>query len=169
MIKYQLRRSKKRPKLCHLLMLRQVSNKKKSRVKLNKTLKNINRKKSKKLQSRLESVNLLAIRMTDQKYKTLNKISNKKQMMIMDNKNKYNYSHSRSHNHSCNQIILYKSYSLPPRRILYSEIAREKSTKMMLLSHNREDLICADSSRIYVRHQIYTSICCYLFHQDHII
>ena len=131
------------------------------------TLKKVNRKKNKKLQSKLEleSVNLSAIRMTHQKYKTLNKkINNKKQMMIiMDNKNKYNYSHS------CNQIILYKSYSLPLRRILYSEIAREKSTKMMLLNHNREDLICETSSRIIVRHQIYTSICCYLFLQDHII
>ena len=140
-------------------------------MKLNKTLKNKNRKK-KKLQSRLEleSVNLSAIRITHQKYKTLNKINNKKQMMtIMEIKNKYNYSHSRSHNHSCNQIILYKSYSLALRRILYSEIAREKTTKMMLLNHNREDLKCKTSSRIFVRHQIYTSICCYLFHQDHII
>ena len=51
------------------------------------TLKKVNRKKNKKLQSRLEleSVNLSAIRMTHQKYKTLNKkINNKKQMMMIE-------------------------------------------------------------------------------------
>ena len=134
-------------------------------MKIKKTSKN----KSKMLQLRLESVNLSAIKITHQKYKTLNKINNKNKMMIIMNnkKNKYNYSHS--HNHSYNQKILYKSYNLMLPRILYSEIAREKSNKMMLLNHNREELLYKTFSTIYVRHQIYTNRCCYLFHQDHII